>query len=894
MAVLSLSWALISITFFQMLHLPVCQGQFLEVSFISRLCDVCQTYDIDRDGSLCKCDVDCEIYGDCCGHASNYTKEACEKFNIDLEGLQFTCEGIYLDEDITLMMNEAFWMVSNCPSDWVDESPSINQTVSIRDGCTSESRDLPPVTDSVAGIVYKNQYCAVCNRVQDTIQWKSNIVCTPYIYGLLENKSISEIDIEELRSQCKTCSYSPPDNTSPPRACFPSTMPIDYCQIQNLTKNNYSYEELETSQWLNCIDLYDSHECDDDSSREFYVYFVNDIEIDCIEGSGIDYRHITAEDIATRDARKVPRQCVPIVATTLDTLPEETTTLYVNSTVDYVEVEYINGLEVPGIYSVNIQIGSVVYMYRYNHSGVTPGYASASGSSSGYGADSGSGSEPGRGRGSGSGSGDSKHYEAVLIIQSVVEIVPLVAITTESGDLTFYVNITDIVPASLIVKDPTSPVDTDTAIGIPFTITLGIFGDGGTIIETETEEVEITVECPPGQAPVGLVCRDTVCPRHFVSRKGRCIDPTLNGTDMPAFLNCSTELVPLNDTEFTQLSNNTVQLVDGEVKDILGYSEDGQPLVCPDNVTSVNTTIAYFSYPTGYIELTYIGCSLSIIGSSLVLITYGLFKVLRTLPSKILMNLAFANLVTNLLILIGGPVSQAFPIIQLCTAVAICLHFFFLAQFVWMCVMSYEVVRKLFQAKKLIMDSKRDKRHLLMLYTLIGWGLPFTITTLSVIVNFATRSLVLYGVASDGSRGLCWINHLESAIVVFLIPLILCLLFNLIMFLIVTLFSIAASRSQAKLKKGENISFFRVTLAVFTTTGLTWIFGFIAILAGTSWAWYLFIIFNSTQGFVIFVAFICKKKILMHYVGTCVNLKGKSTSKEYCDISVKYQTYVQI
>ena len=149
--------------------------------------------------------------------------------------------------------------------------------------------------------------------------------------------------------------------------------------------------------------------------------------------------------------------------------------------------------------------------------------------------------------------------------------------------------------------------------------------------------------------------------------------------EVVSFLDCPTELVPLNDTEFTQLSNNTVRLVDGEVKDVLGYSEDGQPLICSDNVTTIEVNTTLFSYPPGFLELTYIGCSLSVIGSSLVLITFGLFKELRTLPSKILMNLAFANLVTNLLIVIGGPVSQAFPIIQLCTAVAIYLSPFFLS-----------------------------------------------------------------------------------------------------------------------------------------------------------------------------------------------------------------------
>ena len=246
------------------------------------------------------------------------------------------------------------------------------------------------------------------------------------------------------------------------------------------------------------------------------------------------------------------------------------------------------------------------------------------------------------------------------------------------------------------------------------------------------------------------------------------------------------------------------------------------------------------------------------------------------------MNLAFVNLVTNLLFLIGGPVSQAFPITQLCAAVAILLHFFFLAQFVWMSVMSFEVVWKFYRAKKLIVDSERDKLHLFVAYIILGWGLPFLITMVSIIVNFTTTGLVLYGVLADGSLGSCWINHLESAVIAFLLPLVLSLSFNLIMFIVVVVYNAAASRSQAKLKKAKNISFFRVTFAIFSITGLTWIFGFLAILAGASWAWYLFIIFNSTQGFIIFIAFLFKKKIFKHYHNLSVPIieKIKSSSNK--------------
>ena len=96
-----------------------------------------------------------------------------------------------------------------------------------------------------------------------------------------------------------------------------------------------------------------------------------------------------------------------------------------------------------------------------------------------------------------------------------------------------------------------------------------------------------------------------------------------------------------------------------------------------------------------YSILAYIGCPLSVIGCILILLTYSLFKELRTLPSQILMHLAVAILVGNLLILVGGPIGETFNII--CTPVAILSHYIFLSQFSWMSLMSTEIARNLYQ-----------------------------------------------------------------------------------------------------------------------------------------------------------------------------------------------------
>ena len=99
--------------------------------------------------------------------------------------------------------------------------------------------------------------------------------------------------------------------------------------------------------------------------------------------------------------------------------------------------------------------------------------------------------------------------------------------------------------------------------GIPFTITLSNFGSGHVTVRTDTQTWNVTVSCPEGQAAVGLNCRDTLCPENFVSRDGKCFSQPLtngnqftnsSGSGSGFFLNCPTELVALNRTEFTLLT----------------------------------------------------------------------------------------------------------------------------------------------------------------------------------------------------------------------------------------------------------------------------------------------------------------------------------------------------
>ena len=167
----------------------------------------------------------------------------------------------------------------------------------------------------------------------------------------------------------------------------------------------------------------------------------------------------------------------------------------------------------------------------------------------------------------------------------------------------------------------------------------------------------------------------------------------------------------------------------------------------------------------------------------------------------------------------------------------------------------------------MVVVSNKKRGRVLLAYLLIGWGLPLAICIVTIGLNFSGRGLVLYGVTSDGRVGICWINHFVSLVVSFVLPLCISQSINLLLLVLVTVFLCHSVRNKSTQHKTDYLRLMRVWLAAFSTTGLTWIFGFLALVDPTSSLWYPFIIFNSTQGFSIFLAFLCTKKVFKLYLG---------------------------
>ena len=690
----------------------------------------------------CRCDSRCETYGDCCPSGPSPACSSAQRGE-RLEGLQCRrTENIFLDNFFPDSVGEraAYWMVSSCPDSWLVTSTS-SEAATVQSNCTSDTDLLPPVSDNVTGIVYRNEYCAVCNGVESAVRWRYGLGCTSWLkvemFRANFGEIIFELTVDVINRECLICSYEPPLDASleaKARACYPHD--VSSCLPRESVSPLIDYELA--------VEL-----CAFGPFNPVWAY-----------PGGIVYRN---EQCA---------QCNNETLTTCATLPGE---LF------------------PGLFLPPPRSGSYC----------------------------------------------TDEAEQKL------------------GD--------QIRPPSIPTNQTFDGLPS--FIAFPFSAVLDVGNDGVQVTISNTPTT-LEVQCGEGEVydPALEGCRPVVCTEVFESGRGGCTFPS------NVNISCAEVLIQLTEDDDFQFVNNSTVLYSDALHDVAGML-DGSPVICinfsSNGTMLVNETEIFYSYPTAYFVLTYIGCSLSFVGVMIILVSLALFKELRTLSTAILANLSASMLVTNLFILVGAPVVEATQSRSLCISVSIVLHLFFLAQFSWMTTMSVEILRTLMRGVRLrAPPSIKANRITFVVYFLVGWGLPLAIVGVTAAVNFSpsTSHLVLYGRLEDGTDGLCWINHKVSAIVAFVVPVALSLLINLVILVIISVILIRAVRNQVSINHSSPYVYVRVYCAVFISSGATWVFGFLAIIVGTDWAWYPFIVFNSVQGFLLFVVFILTKKVGVLYL----------------------------
>ncbi len=243
-----------------------------------------------------------------------------------------------------------------------------------------------------------------------------------------------------------------------------------------------------------------------------------------------------------------------------------------------------------------------------------------------------------------------------------------------------------------------------------------------------------------------------------------------------------------------------------------------------------------------------IGCVASMVGLSLVILTFLLFRKWRkSLGNKILFNFSLALFCVTGCFLSAGIVTFD-P--RLCKTAAAAMHYFLLSSFAWM------VVEGIYQYLNyvIIIGAKNYKSCFMRRAGPVAWGLPIL-----PVLGILLYDSKLYTLEND----FCWMQ-LEAFYFTVLTPVCLILLFNIFIFLGV-LKSVLCLRMRADFRTSQSVQTrswyqFRMAVCIFFLLGLAWIFGFISLGDARIIFAYCFCIFNSLQGFIIFIFFVLRER----------------------------------
>ncbi|XP_071509160.1 adhesion G-protein coupled receptor G4-like [Diadema antillarum] len=257
--------------------------------------------------------------------------------------------------------------------------------------------------------------------------------------------------------------------------------------------------------------------------------------------------------------------------------------------------------------------------------------------------------------------------------------------------------------------------------------------------------------------------------------------------------------------------------------------------------------------------ISYVGCGLSIIGLTLTFISYMMIRTVKMATNKkrqlrsdrrtrVLLNLLVALLLMNVFFIVDAAISESAisesasgnPGDVSCKLLGALLHFGLLTAVAWMGLEAWHMYLALVK----VFDSYRS--HLMKKMGAIGWGLPLVIVGVTLGVDLDHY---------DFYQNFCW---LEVGGVVFYVtfvaPALFMLLFNAVIFCLVTnqLCSLRR-RSISSSESFDGASQLRASLSITVLLGLTWALAIFMIgEAGLAFS-YLFAIFNSSQGLCIFL-----------------------------------------
>ncbi|XP_065196931.1 adhesion G protein-coupled receptor L4-like [Sycon ciliatum] len=265
--------------------------------------------------------------------------------------------------------------------------------------------------------------------------------------------------------------------------------------------------------------------------------------------------------------------------------------------------------------------------------------------------------------------------------------------------------------------------------------------------------------------------------------------------------------------------------------------------------------------------VSYIGCGLSILGVTATLVTILAIRKLRTKAhQKMVFGLCISLLAVLILFLFA---EQVVSDTIICKGIAMGLHYFLLSAFCFAAADATYLHRQIVRVIAISKGVFTVKRSLLF-----ALGVPLVI----VGATAGATGTSVYGRGTD--MNFCWIHSRVYFFGTFIGPLVLIMLYNATILATVTRALMGGKgkvASMKKAKRNDGVRMARVVLSLSMLLGLTWISAFVMLLTNSIVVQYVFTIFNTLQGFAIFVHTILDKDVRKGWSDVLLQ-RRKSTS----------------
>ncbi|XP_063929323.1 latrophilin Cirl isoform X3 [Zophobas morio] len=237
--------------------------------------------------------------------------------------------------------------------------------------------------------------------------------------------------------------------------------------------------------------------------------------------------------------------------------------------------------------------------------------------------------------------------------------------------------------------------------------------------------------------------------------------------------------------------------------------------------------------------ITLVGCIISIICLILAIITFQLFRGLKSDRTTIHCNLCICLLIAELIFLIG--IGQTENKI-VCGVIAGFLQYFFLCAFIWMFFEGFQLYVMLIE----VFEAEKSR---VKWYYFFAYGLPLVIVLVSAAIY----------PQGYGTEQHCWLKTNNYFIYSFVGPVIVVLFLNLIFLGMAVVMMCRHASASVSIKNKEHSrlastrAWLKGAIVLVFLLGLTWTFGFLYLNQESVAMAYLFAFLNCLQGFFIFL-----------------------------------------